>query len=206
MCLWLCCTYIIYVYLSTVCNQRMLLSTSMPGVFQPLSSSQYLPLCGICPSLTQNSLFAVKKHTLSCWTSALSRTLMSELLLMDSLAWRLAWGAPRPSTVLLECMQYLVKTIRFTHKRSLCQTCLSFMGNMSLIPFFFKRKCRAGLCVGCWYYPVFLVCNRQTQRGACSSRQLGLPCYFFCSTGTKLAPQALSHHQPQLLNVMQNSL
>lgn len=149
----------------------------MPGVFQPLSSSQSLPLSGICPSEHRSLCLQRKKHTLSCPTSALSRTLMSEPLHMDSLAWHIARGALHPITILLLPVHAvsLVKTIRFTHKPPLCQTCLSYKRKRRQISSFFKRKCRAGLCVGCSYYPVFLVFKRQTQRAACSTRQLGLP-------------------------------
>lgn len=42
-----------------------------------------------------------KKHTLSCPTSVLSRTLMSKLLHMDSLAWHIALGALHPITTTL---------------------------------------------------------------------------------------------------------
>lgn len=150
----------------------------MPGVFQPLSSSPITPP-SLASVLLQHRTLCLqrKKHTLSHPTSALSRTPMSELLHMDSLAWRIAWGAPHPITTPLppEGIQY-IKTIRFTHTvccpfvKPVCHT----KEKSGLISSFLKRKCRAGLCVGCSYYPVFLVIKQQTQRAACSTRQLGL--------------------------------
>lgn len=95
------CMYGIYLFMNSAePKNAMLLSTDMPGVFQPMSSSQSPP-----PppppwhlSSLNTGLFVCrgKSNTLSCPTSALPRTLMSELLHIGSLAWRIAGGAPAP--------------------------------------------------------------------------------------------------------------
>lgn len=161
--------YIIYTYLCAVCNQRMLLSRSMPGVFQPLSSSQSLPHCGICPK-TQDSLFAVKKahFVMSNLCSVQDSGEQAAAYGFAGLTYSLRSRAPRHNPA--PCMQYLKKTIRFKHKWAFCQ----IRGTGVWYPFSSRGSVRAGLCVGCWYYPVFLVFSPQTQRAACSARQLGL--------------------------------
>lgn len=186
--------YIIYTYLCTVCNQRMLLSTSTPGVFQPLSSSQSLPHCGICPK-TQDSLFSVKKahFVMSNLCSVQDSDEQAAAYGFAGLTYSLRSRAPRHNPA--PCMQYLVKTIRFKHKWAFCQTCLSNKRNRSLISFFFKRKCKSRLVCRLLILPSLFGFQSPNTKSCLFGQTAWTACYF-CSTGTKLAPRALSHHQP----------
>lgn len=134
----------------------MLLSTSMPGVFQPLSSSHSFPLSGICPSWTQDSLSAEKKahFVMSYLCSVQDSDERATAYVLTGLTYSLRSPAPNhnPAPSRVHAIS-LDKTIGFTQKLSFCQTCLSYR---SLISSFFKRKCNAGLCVGFSYYPVLL--------------------------------------------------
>lgn len=104
----------IYLFMYSVEPENaMLLYASMPGVFQPLSSSQSLPLSGICPSWTQDSLFAEKKETLCHVLPLLCPGLWwaSYCILIHCLTYSLR----SPCT---QCSCSFVKTNSFTHNLS----------------------------------------------------------------------------------------
>lgn len=153
----------------------------MPGVFQPLSSSPIAPpsLASVLSS-TQDSLFAEKKaHFVTSYLCSVQdsderATAYGFTGLTYSLRSPASNRNPAPSRG---------HSIYISEQSGLHIRYAALLSNLfviqkkksGLISSFLKRKCRAGLCVGCSYYPVFLVIKRQTQRTACSTRQLG-PC------------------------------
>lgn len=95
----------------------MLISTSMPRVFQPLSSSHSLPLSGICSSWTQDSFSAEKKahFVMSYLCSVQDSDEQATAYGFTGLTQPIARGALHPIPLLPETMHYLLSKQSGSH-------------------------------------------------------------------------------------------
>lgn len=162
----------------------------MPWVFQPLSSSHSLPPPASVLLEHRTLSLQRKKHTLSCPTSALSRTLMSKLLHMDSLAWRIVLEALHPITIPLSRKHAISLVETSTSQRS-----CSFVKPICHIKeISYTTACRLSCCYS--YYLVFQVSKWQIQKNCLFAWNFDFMLYAFVAV---LELSYLLRHSPTTL-------
>lgn len=134
----------------------------------------YFSLCpSLSPSLASVLLehrtlcFQRKKQTLSCPTSALSRTLMCEATAygFTGVTYSLRSLAPNHKPTPSKSASNISHQNSPLHGAAICQTCLSYKRKRSRLSSF-KRKCRVRVLASLLSFQ-----TAQTQRAACLTRQ-----------------------------------
>lgn len=93
-----------------------------------------------------------------------------------------------------------------TQRNIFCLNTQSFAHNLLSNPFVTQRKrSLISFLIGQAYALVFFSYQTPNTKSCLFDQTAWTACYF-CSAGTKLAPRALSHRQPQLLHVEKDSL